>query len=387
MKYKILFILSLLFLLASCKSSRIDMSVLNDKSYSAYSEINKDSLSTYFFFLEDEKENKKSIHRFKVQFKGDSLYVIYDKKKDSVLTTIKKGYKGKQKKSFWRFYSSFRIIPLFPIFSEINIYRIRIKPNENGDLVVENFIDRGLFILAFGDRKQYEYKDIYKEVDKSDKVIPFYEQGYYGLSYKGKVILPPTYSYMTSFEDNFSIVEKNKKYGTINEKGESIIPLEYEYLKYDKSFGVFLVKKEQRYGFLDLEGNVRIPHIYTKIEKNALNGYFLELGDKVGYVKFLSIYSSENIFIPAIYSKIEKKSLHNKYILVYDGLTPLFVDGIGNQYKANVINMKKIEAFSESAEEKDGVKINNTIYYPDLSSKSNITKKEMLHPILEIAPK
>ena len=173
----------------------------------------------------------------------------------------------------------------------------------------------------------------------------------------------------------------------INEKGESIIPLEYEYLKYDKSFGVFLVKKEQRYGFLDLEGNVRISHIYTKIEKNALNGYFLELGDKVGYVKFLSIYSSENIFIPAIYSKIEKKSLHNKYILVYDGLTPLFVDGIGNQYKANVINMKKIEAFSESAEEKDGVKINNTIYYPDLSSKSNITKKEMLHPILEIAPK
>jgi KWG repeat domain protein len=363
------------------------MSVLNDKSYSAYSEMNKDSLSTYFFFLEDEKENKKSIHRFNVQFKGDSLYVIYDKKKDSVLTTIKKGYKGKQKKSFWRFYSSFRIIPLFPIFSDINIYRIRIKPNENGDLVVEKFIDRGLFILAFGDRKQYEYKDIYKEVDKSDKVIPFYEQGYYGLSYKGKIILPPTYSYMTSFEDNFSIVEKNKKYGTINEKGESIIPLEYEYLKYDKSFGVFLVKKEQRYGFLDLEGNVRIPHIYTKIEKNALNGYFLELGDKVGYVKFLSIYSSENIFIPAIYSKIEKKSLHNKYILVYDGLTPLFVDGIGNQYKANVINMKKIEAFSESAEEKDGVKINNTIYYPDLSSKSNITKKEMLHPILEIAPK
>ena len=360
MKYKILFILSLLFLLASCKSSRIDMSVLNDKSYSAYSEINKDSLSTYFFFLEDEKENKKSIHRFNVQFKGDSLYVIYDKKKDSVLTTIKKGYKGKQKKSFWRFYSSFRIIPLFPFFSDINIYRIRIKPNENGDLVVEKFIDRGLFILAFGDRKQYEYKDIYKEVDNS---------------------------YMTSFEDNFSIVEKNKKYGTINEKGESIIPLEYEYLKYDKSFGVFLVKKEQRYGFLDLEGNVRIPHIYTKIEKNALNGYFLELGDKVGYVKFLSIYSSENIFIPAIYSKIEKKSLHNKYILVYDGLTPLFVDGIGNQYKANVINMKKIEAFSESAEEKDGVKINNTIYYPDLSSKSNITKKEMLHPILEITPK
>jgi len=363
------------------------MSVLNDKSYSAYSEINKDSLSTYFFFLEDEKENKKSIHRFKVQFKGDSLYVIYDKKKDSVLTTIKKGYKGKQKKSFWRFYSSFRIIPLFPFFSDINIYRIRIKPNENGDLVVENFIDRGLFILGFGDRKQYEYKDIYKEVDKSDKVIPFYEQGYYGLSYKGRVILPPTYSYMTSFEDNFSIVEKNKKYGTINEKGESIVPLEYEYLKYDKSFGVFLVKKEQRYGFLDLDGNVRIPHIYTKIEKNALNGYFLELGDKVGYVKFLSIYSSENIFIPAIYSKIEKKSLHNKYILVYDGFTPLFVDGIGNQYKANVINMKKIEALSESAEEKDGVKINNTIYYPDLSSKSNITKKEMLHPILEIAPK
>jgi len=188
-------------------------------------------------------------------------------------------------------------------------------------------------------------------------------------------------------DDAIFAVKKGGKWGYIDGYGKVIIPLEYEYLKYDKSFGVFLVKKEQRYGFLDLEGNVRIPHIYTKIEKNALNGYFLELGDKVGYVKFLSIYSSANIFIPAIYSKIEKKSLHNKYILVYDGLTPLFVDGIGNQYKANVINMKKIEAFSESAEEKDGVKINNTIYYPDLSSKSNITKKEMLHPILEIAPK
>ena len=52
------------------------------------------------------------------------------------------GFKGKQKKNFWQRYNRFRIYPFIPIYLGVDIDRIRIAPNKDGDLLVEVYKDR-----------------------------------------------------------------------------------------------------------------------------------------------------------------------------------------------------------------------------------------------------
>ncbi|MDO4881090.1 MAG: WG repeat-containing protein [Capnocytophaga sp.] len=359
------------------------MSVLEGGYYSAYSDNKNVELGDTFYFLPSEKESKTPISRFKVQFKKDSLYVIYDIQKDTVTQTIKKGYKGKQKRNHWQYYSSYHIIPFFPIYSMIEIYRTRIVPNKNGDMLVYNYRNVGGTILFFSAGSAYEYVNIYKKEEKTDNVLPFYQDGLYGISYQGKNIIPPTYTYIRPFKKDFFFVKNDQKWGVINEKGDVVIPLEYDFLKYESVFDVILAKKEQRYGFLNLDGSIKLPLIYTNIKRNAYNGYFLELGEKVGYIKYVSLYSSNSIFIPSVYTKIEKKSVNSKYVLVYDDFIPLFVDRDGNEYDAKHIQKKKGDIFANDLDKEGAIKVDKTIYYPDLDSKRNILRKEMIIPILE----
>ena len=48
----------------------------------------------------------------------------------------------KQKKNFWQRYNRFRIYPFIPIYLGVDIDRIRIAPNKDGDLLVEVYKDQ-----------------------------------------------------------------------------------------------------------------------------------------------------------------------------------------------------------------------------------------------------
>ena len=55
---------------------------------------------------------------------------------------MRAGFKGKQKKNFWQRYNRFRIYPFIPIYLGVDIDRIRIAPDKDGNLLVEVYRDR-----------------------------------------------------------------------------------------------------------------------------------------------------------------------------------------------------------------------------------------------------
>ena len=113
--------------------------ILNEGTYYVYSEPIEKQAPLFFPLLPKEYQEKaQSSSKFKLQVKADSLYVSYQKVKDSTKTvTMRAGFKGKQKKNFWQRYNRFRIYPFIPIYLGVDIDRIRIAPNKDGDLLVE----------------------------------------------------------------------------------------------------------------------------------------------------------------------------------------------------------------------------------------------------------
>ena len=101
-----------------------------------YSEPIEKQAPLFFPLLPKEYQEKaQSSSKFKLQVKADSLYVSYQKVKDSTKTvTMRAGFKGKQKKNFWQRYNRSRIYPFIPIYLGVDIDRIRIAPNKDGNL-------------------------------------------------------------------------------------------------------------------------------------------------------------------------------------------------------------------------------------------------------------
>ena len=63
------------------------------------------------------------------------------------------------------------------------------------------------------------------------------------------------------FKEGLARVERNGKYGFIDEKGSLIIPCIYDDVS---SFneGLASVKRNGKYGFIDKKGNIIVPFIY-----------------------------------------------------------------------------------------------------------------------------
>lgn len=75
------------------------------------------------------------------------------------------------------------------------------------------------------------------------------------------------YDYASAFEDGFAIVQRDGKYGIINDRGKTILPIEYDNRGYRAnqyvfSDGLALIEKDGRYGFVDQQGRIVIPVTY-----------------------------------------------------------------------------------------------------------------------------
>ena len=140
--------------------------------------------------------------------------------------------------------------------------------------------------------------------------------------------------------------------------------------KYDEVYpsqnGISMVRKDNKYGLVNAEGTVVAPLKYDYIYKDNY-GYTLVKGDKVG---LWNNRETEKCFIPAVYTKINKNTYYyENYILVYDGDTILFVDKEGNEYDAQVTEVRKIDAFFGYPQRDNEVKIGDKYYRPNIESK------------------
>ena len=66
------------------------------------------------------------------------------------------------------------------------------------------------------------------------------------------------------FSEGLAAVEKNGKYGFVDEAGKEVIPLIYDDV-FDFSEGLAHVKKNDKHGFVDKTGKIVIPLIYDDV--------------------------------------------------------------------------------------------------------------------------
>jgi len=129
--------------------------------------------------------------------------------------------------------------------------------------------------------------------------------GNYGYMDKaGKMVIPDTYSDATDFQQEIALVKKGKKYGLINTKGETVVDFQYDnfaemvMVEEDKMSstgtheslmgfilkgGYISLEKNKKWGYIDLKGNVVIPFEYDQVwEPESDNKVMVRKGDKRG---------------------------------------------------------------------------------------------------------
>ncbi len=75
------------------------------------------------------------------------------------------------------------------------------------------------------------------------------------------IIIIPSLQAMNPGTKDLILVEKDQKWGIINDRGAMLVPCIYDYLKITCS-SLILAKKEGKIGYIDRDGNVKIDFIY-----------------------------------------------------------------------------------------------------------------------------
>lgn len=138
------------------------------------------------------------------------------------------------------------------------------------------YYSEGLYVVRAGnqitflDQKGHEQFGMYEEVSGFfDGYSMVKRDGKFGIiNRKGKTILPIEYdnsgwrAMEYIFSENLAMVEKNGHYGFVNKRGEVVIPLIYESAQHCTE-GLIPVQKDGMWGFIDKEGNTVCPFLFT----------------------------------------------------------------------------------------------------------------------------
>ena len=138
------------------------------------------------------------------------------------------------------------------------------------DIVQNKF---GFDISNLGYKFAYIRKDgsyatefIFDDGDDMDAGMARFLQGkLFGLlDSNGAIILPATYDFISSFNEEIAAVNKTGKFGYINKKGQEIIAPQFTYAK-EFNEGLAAVEVEGKFGFIDPSGSLVIPAQYLDI--------------------------------------------------------------------------------------------------------------------------
>lgn len=103
---------------------------------------------------------------------------------------------------------------------------------------------------------------------------------------KGEILIPFNYQKMKRFDGSDRIIAmRGNKYGVINFKNEIVLPFEYQDLSTVRGFNYYVVKTKNKLGLIDKKGKQIMPPIYDYlmpchhdinnrfiVEKNSLKG-------------------------------------------------------------------------------------------------------------------
>jgi len=99
----------------------------------------------------------------------------------------------------------------------------------------------------------------------SENRLPIKAGGKYGLmDEKGRVILPPTYSFIFPFENGVAKVQIGKNFKLIDKEGKTLLIPEYEYIGNFEN-GMALIVKDKKVGVTDTKGRIIIEPQYERL--------------------------------------------------------------------------------------------------------------------------
>jgi hypothetical protein len=122
---------------------------------------------------------------------------------------------------------------------------------------------------------------------------------------RGDWLIPPQYDNVQSFNIDYFIVNKNEKYGIIDDFGKTILPVEYDFLgllsvddkdiyddedfvkeniKYPLPNMPLRYRAGAKYGVLDFRGKVLLPPQYDDVRKMQGDTFEVQIGRKWGLV-------------------------------------------------------------------------------------------------------
>ena len=180
------------------------------------------------------------------------------------------------------------------------------------------------------------------------------------------VVIPCIYDYAMSFNEGLAAVEKDDKWGCIDQTGKEVIPFIYDNI-YALNDGLISVEKDDKCGCIDQTGKEVIPFIYDgiyrsgdgllRVEKDGKYGYIDRTGKEIipciymyacnNLCGFASVKKDDNwgcidqtgkVVIPLIYddidgfydgfAKIEKEGKYGLIDQTGKEVIPLIYDGI-----------------------------------------------------------
>lgn len=118
--------------------------------------------------------------------------------------------------------------------------------------------------ISFRDVSPIEYDDRGQNQNVKDSFVRITVNGKWGVAKKknGELLLKPEYDYIDNFYEGYAIVQKNEKYGVIDEKFNMVIRPEWEYIS-PFHLGYAMVRaKNQKSGVIDVNGKIIIKPLY-----------------------------------------------------------------------------------------------------------------------------
>ena len=121
------------------------------------------------------------------------------------------------------------------------------------------------------------------------------KDGKYGyINESGETVIPSQYDYAKSFYDDTTAVVIDGKWGFIDLSGEMVVPCQFDY-DYVKDFcdGLAAVEKDGKWGFIDFSGDLVIPCQFNHVQSFQEGLAAVEKDGKWGFIN-----SSGELVIP-----------------------------------------------------------------------------------------
>lgn len=280
---------------------------------------------------------------FTIKYLGDN------KVKIDYTSLTDKGYiqeelilEGKLKKRFFEIYFNKKqlIIPI--LLSSIQIDRIRIGKDVNGNLVLMNFVENTGNIAFLGAGNSYEIPYIFKKSNQYLLPRPLFSNGKWGYKdSQDNVFVEPKYEFTKTFYDKTAIVKNNGKFGLINLEGIEVCETIYDEITLaftNENSGYYLVKSNDKIGIISTSGEITVPVVYDKFHHGFNNSFTTHLNNRYGFATI------DGVVIPAIYSENFYFDYKTNFAKVQRDGYYYFVDKEGYEYEAKT--EKKFEVFS-----------------------------------------